>query len=109
MAPRVGLQETLCDILLDFMPRSDARKRVYYQPPTGYRIEYPCIVYELDRIQNTHANNHPYIGSKRYSLTVIDQNPDSEIRDEVANLPYCSMDRSFVTEGLYHSVFTIYY
>ena len=41
-------------------------------------------------------------------MTVMDKDPDSKIKAAVSVLPKCTYDRSFVSDGLYHTVFTIY-
>ena len=82
---------------------------VYFSPPSGMEMEYPCIVYELSDISSNHANNNKYHNNTRYSVTVIDENPDSEICDKVYKLRYCSFDRSFAKDGLNHYVFTLYF
>ena len=81
---------------------------VYFQPPEGFKIEYPCIVYELDRIDSLYANNVPYNQMASYSLTLIDRDPASELPFRIAELPRCKHDRRFVTDNLYHDTFTIY-
>ena len=89
--------------------QEEARRHVYFQPPEGFKLKYPCIVYELDRIETNFANNLPYLHNKRYSVTVITKDPDSEIPGLVADLPMCSHDRHFVNDNLHHDVFTIYF
>ena len=82
---------------------------VYFQPPTGLQIKYPCIVYTRERIEDTHADNESYRRKKKYSVTVIDRDPESEVPDRIADIRYCSHDRRFVNDNLYHDVFTLYY
>lgn len=81
----------------------------YFSPPANIQIKYPCIVYSLSNIQTTFADNIPYLKNKRYTLTLIDENPDSEIRDKLSDLPCCTFDRSFVSDGLNHYIFTIFW
>lgn len=80
---------------------------VYFQPPTT--MAYPCIVYPMDNARTQFADNSPYRFTKRYQVTVIDKNPDSEIPDKVAALPMCAFDRFFVADNLNHFVFTLYF
>lgn len=82
---------------------------VWYQPPENTKFKYPCILYSLNRIRPTYADNGLYKADKQYTITVIDFDPDSPICDMVATLPMCSFDRRIVVGGLYHSTFTIYY
>jgi len=82
---------------------------VYFQPPPSFQMSYPCIVYERSRILTEFAGNSPYKHDKKYTLTVMDENPDSVIPDAVSNLPRCSHDRSFKADQLNHDVFTLIY
>jgi len=82
---------------------------VYFQPPPNFQMSYPCIVYNRSDIDTAFANNHPYKHEKQYSITVIDEDPDSLIPDKVAGLPRCSYDRAFKSDQLNHDVFTLIY
>ena len=88
--------------------KAEAPRHVYYQPPENLKLHYPCIVYELDDIQKVHADNGSYLMNHIYTLTVIDRDPDSIIREKIAELPKCSFSRSFENENLHHYVFKIY-
>lgn len=82
---------------------------VYYQPPASVRMEYPCIRYERNSIDNWHADNKPYMTENSYALTVIDRDPDSRIVAEVSKLPLCRHNRHYTKDNLNHDVFIIYY
>src|SRR5688572_2868431 len=97
--PRIELQETLQLLAAN----------VYFQPPTNLQMNYPCIRYERSDIDTDHADNKPFNHRKRYTVTVIDKNPDSEIPDNVAKLPTASFDRHYVAENLNHDVFTLFF
>ena len=84
-------------------------KKVYFQPPETVKMEYPCIRYNIERDNNSHANNSLYNHRVMYSVTVIDKNPDSVIPDALRVLPYCELDRFYTADNLNHWVFTIYY
>lgn len=103
---RTELHELLCEILAS---SGEERKHVYFQPPEGFKMVYPCIVYELEKIDVLHAGNAPYMSARRYRVTVIDRNPDSAIPGKIAMLPTCAHDRHFVSDNLHHDVFTLYY
>lgn len=83
--------------------------RVYFQPPASMRMEYPCIVYQLDDIRTEFAGNNPYIYTKRYQVSFIDTNPDNPVRDKLIWLPSSVFDRYYVANNLHHSVFTLYF
>lgn len=82
---------------------------VYFQPPNGLKLVYPCIFYARDTAETSYADNGPYRHTKRYSVTVVDRNPDSLIPDKVADLPLCSHNRFFTSDDLNHDVFTLYF
>lgn len=83
--------------------------KVYFQPPSDHKMEYPCIVYNRDNSKTDYADNKPYQTTKRYQVTVIDRKPDSEFPDKVEKLPLSSFVRAFVADGLNHYVFNLFY
>lgn len=101
MAPRLELQTLLEQIL--------GSGNVYFQPPTNINLRYPCIVYERSRIDVNFADNGPYKNTKRYSVTVIDRDPDNSFVDQIAALSLCTHDRFFTADNLNHDVFTLYF
>lgn len=75
-------------------------------------MRYPCIVYHDEGLRTLHADDIRYFNKVRYTLTVIDEVEDSQIPGiliEDKRLKYLSMDRSFVSDGMYHFVFTLYF
>lgn len=81
---------------------------VYYNPPASIQLVYPCIIVQLDDVLHGHANGKVYKRDNRYSLTIIDTNPDSELRAAVDDLPMTSMNRSYVADGLWHFAYTMF-
>lgn len=104
---RLLLHDTLCGILS--CPNRGDECRAYFQPPESVKMKYPAIVYGLDDIENMYANDGVYLSHQKYSITVIDKNPDSPIVDKVAALPFCRFNRSYQKDNLNHYVFTIFY
>lgn len=82
---------------------------VFFQPPPDMFLEYPCIIYSIDRVNTYHANNHPYIHMNRYLVTVISDDPDFPVCDAIAKYPTCEFNRYYSKDGLHHKVYTIYY
>lgn len=82
---------------------------VYFSPPSGHKLKYPCIVYDRGYTKVSYGDNNPYMLDTRYSLTVIDPDPDSEIVPQIERLEKCSFDRHFTSDNLNHDVFTIYF
>jgi hypothetical protein len=93
----------LHDLFLEIVPH------VYFQPPSGEKMVYPCIEYHRDGRQTIFAGNSPYAHHIRYQVTVIDEDPDSELPLKVAELPMTRHERFFVEDNLNHDVFTLYF
>ena len=101
MASRLELQTLLENTL--------GSENVYYQPPDSIEMKYPAIVYVRGDIKNLPANNGVYIQYFGYDVTVIDEDPDSEIVMKVSKLPMCNWNRRFVSDNLNHDVFKLYF
>lgn len=101
MTNRLDLQALLEDLL--------GRRNVYFQPPESVKMNYPAIVYALEDIESTFADDGVYLFHKQYTVTVIDKNPDSEFVDKVAGLPTCRFSRHYKSDNLNHYVFSIYF
>lgn len=84
-------------------------KNVYYQPPTGTKITYPCIIYDLDRPDATFADNAPYALYDQYSLKYITRDPDDQVRNQIIMIPLCSADKPYIADNLYHHPFRLYW
>lgn len=81
---------------------------VYYQPPESVKMSYPAIRYNKKNIEPRYANNKIYSKLLCYEVTVIDTKPDNPVIEKILNLPYCSYDRNYKSDGLEHDVLTIY-
>lgn len=101
MPSRLELQTLLENIL--------GSRNVYFQPPESVKMKYPAIVYGLDNIENSFADDGVYLSKKKYLVTVIDEDPDSPIVDKVASLPTCRFNRHFQSDNLNHDVFILYF
>lgn len=82
---------------------------VYFQPPPTVQMQYPCIVYKRDEAYEKRADNQLYLHAKRYSVTVVDRNPDSPLPDMVKQLPMCTYNRFYTSDDLNHDVFSLYF
>jgi hypothetical protein len=99
MAPRLELQSLF----------ESLTEHVYFQPPTNLSVQFPCIIYEIDGAKSERAGNKLYTHTKRYQVTVIDRNPDSELPDQVIELPLCEFNRFYTADNLNHNVFTLFF
>jgi hypothetical protein len=82
---------------------------VYFQPPTNVQLTYPCIVYTRDFADTKFADDIPYDHTKRYMITVIDRDPDSDIPDKVAAMPLSLFNRFYTVDNLNHDVYNVYF
>lgn len=105
----MGQEQSRRLILQTILSNIPGVAKTYFQPPSNVDMEYPCIVYERDSGQTDFANNSPYRHTKRYQVTVIDENPDSEIPSKVAALPLCLFVRHFSEDDLHHDIYNIYF
>ncbi|MCD8155150.1 MAG: hypothetical protein LUF78_10810 [Clostridiales bacterium] len=101
MGTRLELHAVLVEVL--------GSDHVYFQPPETLKIEYPCIIYNRTSEMNRFANDSMYYYRKRYEITVIDKDPDTEIPDKVAALPFCIHDRNYTADNLNHYIYKLYY
>ena len=83
-------------------------ENVYFQPPTGYMMRYPAIVFNRKPANKLFANDSIYFRKPCYEVTVIDTDPEGKIARKVEQLPYCSHDRHFKKDNLNHDTFTLY-
>lgn len=98
---RVSLQNELEAIL--------GSREVYFSPPEDVKISYPAIVYHLDKVDVKHADDLKYKKTNRYSVTVMDYDPESEIAAKILDMRYCELSSTFAKDNLQHFIFTLFY
>lgn len=96
-------RSALSDILHQFCDN------VYYQPPTGHQITYPCIIYDLEKPDVTFADNAPYAIYDQYTIKYITRDPDDDTRNQIIMMKHCSADRFYMADNLYHYLFRVYW
>ncbi len=95
---------SLSDIFRELCPN------VYFQPPGGHKLKYPCIIYSLNGLSNRSADDLSYyIENDEYSVTYITRDPDDEVIRKIARLPMCRMSRPFTSDNLHHYPYVLYY
>lgn len=101
MGTRIDLHNVLVEIL--------GSDNVYFQPPEGFRLSYPCIIYEYDLLESDYASNKSYVTRRKYFVTCIDKDPESRIPYDIIALQSCRHEKRFVSDNLYHDTFVLYY
>lgn len=101
MARRLQLHDKLLEVL--------GSPNVYFQPPSGFQMVYPCIVYSRDRKDEIFADDLLYNKTFCYRVMVIDRDPDSEIPERLAELPFCSFVTHYKVDQLNHDIYNLYF
>ena len=84
--------------------------KAYFQPPENLQLKYPCIVFDRSGARITRADNVSYRITKSYTVTLITKSADNDkYLDKLLELPMLTFDREFITDGLVHEVFSIYF
>lgn len=102
MDRRQKLHEELCEVL--------GTRNVYFQPPESVKLAYPCILYSLSNVPTWRADDRIYFHKNRYSLTVVSRDPDSKVHEKLMeHFKFCSFDRAYVADNLYHKALSLHY
>ena len=103
-------RERLHGVLLKLCPNA------YFQPPAGFSMKYPCIVYAKAKPDIVRANNQVYGMHTAYTLTVIESDPEDHDEDKlglpetiVQSFAMCDWNTQYVADNLYHTSLTLYY
>lgn len=100
MKSRISLHKILKEIL--------GTNNVYYQAPT--KMVYPCIMYERSAFDTEYANDKKYKNLTHYTVYYITTNQDcEEMLNKLNDLDYCTLNRQYVSDNLYHCVFDLFY
>lgn len=103
---RLELQEYLKEVL--------GSEEVYYEPPDGARLSYPCICYQLGRMSNRAADNRPdFLLWDSYTVMYIvqealDTREAGSTLEKLRSSEGFVFDRTYVLDKLHHYVFTAY-
>ena len=80
-------------------------EQVLYQPPTGTKLKYPCIIYDSRQGDIEHADNNPYVFYPFYEVTHIYLDADSGLETTkklCSKLQGARYDRAWTVDNLYH-------
>lgn len=105
--PRIQLHAILSDILASVDEKYATGHCYYRKPPKN--MNYPCIVYNIDTEWNLNGDNKKYIHYNRYIVTVIDEDPDSVIKNLIGDLEFSFFDREYETDNLNHFSYSLYF
>lgn len=81
---------------------------VYFEPPEGLKIQYPCIVYIQKPGLLRHANNTPYNYRHNYQVTYMTKVADDDTVLDLVMTPMTRFVRNFTADNLHHYVFEMF-
>lgn len=82
---------------------------VYFQPPPSTQMRYPCIRYSYSGQVNVSADDQNYIRTPEWKIVYIDRSPTLGTVEKLLNLPSSSVIATYSTDGLNHTVISLYY
>ena len=96
-------------ILDEILRKAPNTEQVYFATENQSNMTYPCIRYELSRRNYVSANDKKYLKFSNYTVFYVTRSPSDSIPviEYLESLNYCVFDRTYVTDGLYHYVFSI--
>lgn len=81
---------------------------IYFQPPSNIRMAYPAIIYSLKDVNKFLANDSVFHVEYSYEVIAVSLDPDDPMLEKLSSIPTSFFDRSYISDGLYHTVFSIY-
>lgn len=101
MGKRLDLHKKLKEVL--------GSNSVFFQPPSTVKMSYPCIIYKIDASSEKFADNILYHNMRRYLVTIVDQDPDSNIPNKLLDFRYCSFVNHITVDNLNHFIYSLYF
>ena len=95
--------------LQSLLEKTLGSNNVWFKAPPNNKLVYPCIMYSYNGTRRYMANDSGYLKYRSYLITLITDNPDSELIEKIEDLPFCTWDRQFISGNKYHNVFSIYF
>ena len=103
---RLELDKRLREILQE----ETGQVNLYFQPPEGFKLTYPCIIYQKDTGDHMFADNSVYQFTQAYQLTFISKNPDNTVVERILKeFKWAKYGRSYQAENINHDVIILYY
>ena len=84
------------------------KQRVYFQPPVGTKMEFPCIVYSQGAPEKINADNKGYFINTPYTVIYIDKSPVSDIPDKLLDMDNTMAERPYQQNNMHYFPFRIF-
>ena len=99
---RLELEAKLRDIL--------GSNNVYFQPPNGAQLHYPCIIYKRDGADSVYADDRTYRYTQEYQIMYIDKSPKNNVVERIIEeFSMVRYGRHYVADNLNHDILLLYY
>lgn len=100
---RLALQDILETIM-------DGRGPVYFQPPNGAKITYPCIIYNIGGGDSMYADNNNYHFTYQWEIKYLDTKPINDVVKKIMDeFQMVRFNRRYVNDHINHDVIILYY
>lgn len=93
----------LHNLLLELFPTL----KLYFRPPSKIILEYPCIVYDVKKLNANYAANKPYNKGTTYQLTVMTNLPGFADAKKVLDIPNSTHTTSYIVSDIVHDIFDV--
>ena len=84
-------------------------RHVYFQPPESVKLEYPCIVYNLAKVNVQFADDSAYLMNPKYVIRYISSKPDDAMKMSLVQGLGVPIIQTYAKDGLYHYIYELYY
>lgn len=110
MRPRIELQQILEEIPGLAFDRFLDGPAVYFQPPSGHLMVFPCIVYQWETPQLLNSDDEIYRKYNHYELTYMTTDPDDPTPDLLLKtFRHISPSKPFTSDNKYHFPYSLYF
>lgn len=104
-----SLEESRINLHNEFEAKLGITNR-YFQLPESIKLKYPCILYEMYRVNQRFADDRNYRMMPCYSVTIIDRTTNIDwVKKMLESFKYCSLERVYNADNLVHYSFVLYY
>ena len=104
MVNRMDIHDALVEL---FLTHPDNPK-IIFRPHSGFKLTYPCVVYDLKAVTPTFAGDDLYNKGERYEVTFMSKWPGDARAFWILDMRYSSHIRNFVADDVVHDIFQVY-
>jgi hypothetical protein len=81
--------------------------KLYFRPPSKIILEYPCIVYDVTKLNANYSGNNPYNKGTTYRVTAMTNLPGFTEAKKMLDIPNSVHTTSYVVDDIVHDIFNI--